>query len=66
MQDSHLDNLLECAQAILEVSQKDCNSISSYLFKIATTVDGLSMNPEIQEAANEFLDKLASVLEISR
>ena len=66
LNDSHLDNLLDCARAISEVSQKDCNSISSYLFKIAITVDGLSMNQEIQEAANEFLDKLASVLEISR
>ena len=57
---------MECALAILEVSKKDCNVISSYLFKIGITVDGLSMNPELQESANQFINKLASVLEISR
>ena len=65
-QDSHLDSLLECAKAILEVSKKDCKSISGYLFKIGITVDGLSLSNELQESANAFIDNLASVLEISR
>ena len=61
-----MDSLLECAKAILEVSKKDCKSISGYLFKIGITVDGLSLSNELQESANAFIDNLASVLEISR
>ena len=54
----YLDSLLECIKAILSVSP-EINSISSQLFKIIITVDGLSNGADLQKATQEAIEVLA-------
>ena len=60
-----MDCLLECCLAIIKVSSKDCSSISSHLFKIILTIDGLSMNHDLQQSAYEALNLLAQALDLN-
>ena len=60
----YLDSLLECVKAILTVSP-EINSISSQLFKIIITVDGLSTGAELQNATQETMEILAEKQDIS-
>ena len=65
LQDAYLDCLLECCLAIIKVSSKDCSSISGHLFKIILTIDGLSMNQDLQQSAYEALNLLAQALDLN-
>ena len=60
-----MDCLLECCLAIIKVSSKDCSSISGHLFKIILTIDGLSMNHDLQQSAYEALNLLAQALDLN-
>jgi len=63
--DAYLDCLLECCLAMIKVSSKDCSSISGHLFKIILTIDGLSMNQDLQQSAYEALNLLAQALDLN-
>ena len=60
-----MDCLLECCLAMIKVSSKDCSSISGHLFKIILTIDGLSMNQDLQQSAYEALNLLAQALDLN-
>jgi hypothetical protein len=47
------------------VSGEDCGPISSYLFKIGMSVDGLSANPDMQGQAESCIALLAEALELT-
>lgn len=61
-----MDCLLECVLALIQVCEKDCDSVRSHLFKLIMTIDGLCNNADLQESANEALDKLAIAIQMSR
>lgn len=61
---------MECISAMVRVCGKDCSSISSHLFKIAITIDGLRSMPKHPEklkiSADEFMENLAVALQIPK
>lgn len=65
MNDSFLEDLLECVSAMLRVCGKQCEHIQSHLFKVGITVEALAQSDELKTTAKAFLDTLASTNEMS-